>query len=241
MKITTYAYTNQGGRHHNEDSIRAEQDERRTVLVLADGLGGHGGGERASALAAEAVCGQCFSCQTVDEAALAEFIRQANQTVLDGQSEPGLEEMRTTLVALSLEGEQALWAHVGDSRLYRVSQGEINQLTKDHSVTYRKYLGGEITRMDVYHDDDRSSLLRVLGREPCTPETGSGPLRQGDAFLLCSDGFWEYVYQEEILADCLKSATPEQWAQQMLLRHIRRTPEGNDNFSLITVFVEEEV
>ena len=63
MKITTYAYTNQGGRHHNEDSIRAEQDERRTVLVLADGLGGHGGGERASALAAEAVCSQCFSCQ----------------------------------------------------------------------------------------------------------------------------------------------------------------------------------
>ena len=241
MKITTYAYTNQGGRDHNEDSIRAEQDERRTVLVLADGLGGHGGGERASALAAEAVCGQCFSCQAVDEAALAEFIRQANQTVVDGQSEPGLEEMRTTLVALSLEGEQALWAHVGDSRLYRVSQGEINQLTKDHSVTYRKYLGGEITRMDVYHDDDRSSLLRVLGREPCTPETGSGPLRPGDAFLLCSDGFWEYVYQEEILADCLKSATPEQWAQQMLLRHIRRTPEENDNFSLITDFVEEEV
>lgn len=241
MNMTTYAYTNQGGRDHNEDSIRANWDERRTVLVLADGLGGHGGGERASALAAEAVCTQCLSSQTVDEAALAEMVRQANQAVLEGQREPGLEEMRTTLVALCLEGEQATWAHVGDSRLYRVSQGEITQLTKDHSVTYRKYLGGEITRMDVYHDDDRSSLLRVLGREPCVPETGTDEIRPGDAFLLCSDGFWEYVYQEEILADRLKSALPEQWAQRMLLRHIRRTPEGNDNFSLITVFVEEEV
>lgn len=241
MKITTYAYTNRGGRDYNEDNIRAAENEHRTVLVLADGLGGHGGGERASALAAEEVCAQCLTSPAADEAALAESIRKANQKVLEGQSEPGLEEMRTTLVTLSLEGDQALWAHVGDSRLYRVSQGEITQLTKDHSVTYRKYLGGEITRMDVYHDDDRSSLLRVLGREPCVPETGAGILHPGDAFLLCSDGFWEYVYQEEILADCLKSATPEQWAQMMLLRHIRRTPEGNDNFSLITVFVEEDV
>lgn len=241
MKVTTYAYTNQGGRDHNEDSVRADENERRTILVLADGLGGHGGGERASALAAETVCTQCISGQTMDEAALAESIQKANQKVLEGQGEPGLEEMRTTLVALALEGDQAIWAHVGDSRLYRVSHGEITQLTKDHSVTYRKYLGGEITRMDVYHDDDRSSLLRVLGREPCIPEAGSDVLRSGDAFLLCSDGFWEYVYQEEILADCLKSVTPEQWAHLMLLRHIRRTPEGNDNFSLITVFVEEEV
>lgn len=241
MNITTYAYTNQGGRDHNEDSIRMAENESRTVLVLADGLGGHGGGERASALAAEEVCAQCLSSPAVDEETLAQSIRKANQKVLEGQSEPGLEEMRTTLVALALEGTQALWTHVGDSRLYRVSRGEITQLTKDHSVTYRKYLGGEITRMDVYHDDDRSSLLRVLGREPCTPENGSGVLHPGDAFLLCSDGFWEYVYQEEILADCLKSASPEQWAQLMLLRHIRRTPEGNDNFSLITVFVEEEL
>ena len=103
-----------------------------------------------------------------------------------------------------------------------------------------KYLGGEISYMDIYHDDDRSSLLRALGKQPCKPEANQGTLLPGDAFLLCSDGFWEYVYQEEILADLLKAETPEQWAQTMLLRHIRRTPEGNDNFSLIAVFAEEE-
>ena len=94
--------------------------------------------------------------------------------------------------------------------------------------------------MDVYHDDDRSSLLRVLGKETCSPETGSGTAKPGDAFLLCTDGFWEYVYQEEILADLLKSETPEQWVRFMLLRHIRRTPPGNDNFSVTAVFAEEE-
>ena len=241
MNITTYSYTNRGGRPENEDSICLESRSGRTVLTLADGLGGHGGGEVASALAVNTVCQACLDCPSVDETALVQSIQAANQKILDGQTASGLEEMRTTLVALYLEGEHSLWAHVGDSRLYRLSQGTITQLTRDHSVTYRKYLGGEITRMDVYHDDDRSSLLRVLGRPSCSPETGSAPLQPGAAFLLCSDGFWEYVYQEEILADWLKSETPEQWAQLMLLRHIRRAPKGNDNFSLITVFVEEHL
>ena len=94
--------------------------------------------------------------------------------------------------------------------------------------------------MDVYHDDDRSSLLRVLGKPNAKGDSGEAAVKGGDAFLLCTDGFWEYVYQEEMLVDWLKSAAPEQWAEGMLLRHIRRAPPGNDNFSVITVFVEEE-
>ena len=148
--------------------------------------------------------------------------------------------MRTTAVALKLAEGQAVWGHIGDSRLYRFSNGELAGVTADHSVTYRKFLGGEISYMDVYHDDDRSSLLRVLGKASCQPETGQAELKPGDAFLLCSDGFWEYVYQEEIQADLLKAETPAQWVQLMLLRQIRRTPPGNDNFSVIAVFVEEE-
>ena len=98
----------------------------------------------------------------------------------------------------------------------------------------------EISYMDVYHDDDRASLLRVLGRASCQPEAGEAEVIPGDAFLLCSDGFWEFVYNEEMQADLLKAETPAQWVRLMLLRHIRRTPPGNDNFSAIAVFVEEE-
>ena len=94
--------------------------------------------------------------------------------------------------------------------------------------------------MDVYHDDDRGRLLRVLGKEPCRPEAGRAAVEPGDAFLLCSDGFWEFVYSEEMQADLCRAAAPEDWAESMLLRHIRRTPPENDNFSLITVFAEEE-
>ena len=93
--------------------------------------------------------------------------------------------------------------------------------------------------MDVYHDDDRFQPAAGPGKSGLP----SGNRKQrvcgrGDAFLLCSDGFWEFVYNEEIQADLLKAETPKQWVQLMLLRHIRRTPPGNDNFSVIAVFAD---
>ena len=237
MGLRAYTYTNRGGREHNEDSLRAAAEAG--IFVLADGLGGHRSGEVASALAVETLFAGMAQAEALEEAALLDLFHSANQEILDQQAQPGQEEMRTTAVALRLTDSQAVWAHIGDSRLYRFSGGELAEVTKDHSVTYRKYLGGEISYMDVYHDDDRGRLLRVLGKEPCKPEAGGSPVSPGDAFLLCSDGFWEFVYNEEMQADLCKARTPEEWAELMLLRHIRRTPPGNDNFSLITVFVEE--
>ena len=220
MRVSAYAYTNRGGRDHNEDSLRASAEQG--IFVLADGL----------------FTGMART-EDLDEDGLLRLFQDANDAILRQQAQPGQEEMRTTAAALKLTDGAAVWAHIGDSRLYRFSKGELAGVTADHSVTYRKFLGGEISYMDVYHDDDRSSLLRAMGNPICTPEGGEGPARPGDAFLLCSDGFWEFVYNEEMLVDCLKSRTPEEWARRMLLRHIRRTPPGNDNFSLIAVFVEE--
>ena len=239
MKLTAYHYTNRGGRDHNEDALRAWADGDRGAFVLADGLGGHQCGEVASALAVETLFAGMTAGDAPDEAGLLDLFQAANAGILHQQVQPDREEMRTTAVALSLADGEAVWAYIGDSRLYRFRGGELAEVTKDHSVTYRKYLGGEISYMDIYHDDDRSRLLRVLGKEPCKPEAGRAAAEPGDAFLLCSDGFWEFVYTEEIQADLCKARTPEAWAELMLLRHIRRTPPGSDNFSLITVFVEE--
>lgn len=236
MEIHAYSYTNRGGREHNEDSLRASAEQG--VFVLADGLGGHGRGEVASALAVDTLFTAMTQTGELDGERLLALFQSANEEILRQQAQPDQSEMRTTAVALKLAGDTAVWAHIGDSRLYRFSDGELAEVTQDHSVTYRKFLGGEISYMDVYHDDDRSRLLRVLGKEPCRPEAGSAPVSPGDAFLLCSDGFWEYVYNEEMQADLCKARTPQEWAEEMLLRHIRRTPQGNDNFSLITVFVE---
>ena len=237
MKLRAYAYTNRGGRDHNEDALRASAEDG--VFVLADGLGGHRCGEVASALAVDALFTGMVNSEHLDGDSLAELFRSANEEILRRQAQPGQEEMRTTAVALKIAGDTAVWAHIGDSRLYRFHGGEAAEVTADHSVTYRKFLGGEISYMDIYHDDDRGRLLRVLGKEPCRPEAGGAAAEPGDAFLLCSDGFWEYVYTEEMQADLCKSSSPEAWAESMLLRHIRRTPPENDNFSLIAVFLEE--
>lgn len=239
-KLSFYSYTNKGGRPNNEDSIRGGLENGRGVFVLADGLGGHSLGEVASSIAAETVLDGCFAASQLDGRTMEEQLKEANHQVLKGQELPGQEDMKTTAVALAIEGDMAYWAHVGDSRLYHFSGGELAGVTRDHSVTYMKYLGGEISYMDVYHDDDRASLLRVLGRASCQPEAGEAEVIPGDAFLLCSDGFWEFVYNEEMQADLLKAETPAQWVRLMLLRHIRRTPPGNDNFSAIAVLVEEE-
>lgn len=240
MKLTVYSYTNQGGRGHNEDCLRYCVDDGRGIFVLADGLGGHLSGEVASKIAVDTICNGCAAGQAMDQETLKALLCKANQNILAGQNTAGQETMKTTAVVLYLEGEQVQWAYIGDSRLYHFSDGEVRQLTADHSVTYRKYLGGEISYMDICHDDDRSSLLRVLGKPSCVPETGEMGFKAGDAFLLCSDGFWEFVYNEEMLIDFLAAETPAQWAERMLLRHIRRTPEETDNFSLIAVFAEEE-
>lgn len=233
MKLSAYAYTNKGGRPRNEDSLYCGEAEG--LFVLADGLGGHQSGQVASRTAVETVV---QTCHESEEADLLTAFAAANTEILAQQAVPGQEEMRTTAVALRLGEDQGDWAYIGDSRLYHFSGGKLSSVTRDHSVTYRKYLGGEISYIDVYHDDDRSRLLRVLGRADCKSEGGSWPVSPGDAFLLCSDGFWEFVYNEEMEIDLCKAETPEQWAKLMLLRHIRRTPPGNDNFSLIAIFVE---
>ena len=239
MNISAFSYTNRGGRPHNEDSVRCRTEGGRGVFVVTDGLGGHQSGEVASALAADALLDGCLQAQALGCDGLVDLFRAANEQILTQQAQAGQEDMKTTAAALVLEGTQALRAHIGDSRVYHFSGGELLSVTQDHSVTYKKYLGGEISYMDICHDDDRSSLLRMLGKPTCQPEAAAEPVQAGDAFLLCSDGFWEFVYNEEMLLDLAKAQSPEHWAQLMLLRHIRRIPPGNDNFSLITVFVEE--
>lgn len=239
MRISAFSYTNRGGRDHNEDSVRCRLEGQRGVFVVADGLGGHQCGEVASALAADTLLDGCLRTETLDTDTLTTLFRDANAKILEQQSQPGQEGMKTTAALLCLEGDRVLRAHIGDSRVYHFSGGALVSVTGDHSVTYKKYLGGEISYMDVYHDDDRSSLLRTLGKPACQPEAEAETAASGDAFVLCSDGFWEFVYNEEMLLDLAKAASPQHWAELMLLRHIRRTPPGNDNFSLITVFVEE--
>ena len=240
MRLDVSVYTNRGGREINEDSVRWGVRDGSGFFTVADGLGGCGSGEVSSDLAAHALlkAWEDNSVKPQERAAwLEEAIRAADRLLVGEQKRRG-SGMKTTVAALSIDGAHAAWAHVGDTRVYRLTDGRIERLTCDHSVSYKKYQSGEISRNGVNFDEDRPSLLRVLGDpKGCRPESGSlEAILPGDAFLLCSGGFWEYLYDEELLIDFLQSDTPGQWAERMLVRALPRFRPGHDNLTLLAVF-----
>lgn len=243
MKLTAYACSHKGGRVKNEDAVAYHVGEDFGVFVAADGLGGHPGGDIASRTVADALLSeltalerQPFSAGVLDGA-----FGRVNQLLMQQQQNPGPCAMMTTAVALVIAQGTAMWGHVGDSRLYHISGGNVT-VTRDHSVSYKKYLSGEITLNQINSDEDRCSLLGAMGsRSRSRPEILPAPraLLAGDAFLLCTDGLWETLSLEEITGDLARSETPEEWAGLLLARHDGRAEPDCDNFSLITVFAED--
>ncbi len=240
MNLKIHTYTNKGGKSNNEDYLDYFYDDGKGCFILADGLGGHGHGEVASKLIVEAFLSEYKLDCSVDTESMHHAYEKANSLLLENQRSMNYLNMKTTAVLLRISEDKAIWGHIGDTRLYYISNNELCTVTKDHSVTYKKYLAGEILYSQINQDEDRSSLLNVLGKDTCAPEIIPIPqdIKSGDAFLLCTDGFWEYLNDDEILIDFVKSETPKQWSENMLLRHVKRTKPTNDNFSLIAIMVE---
>ena len=241
MKLNCFVYTNQGGRGHNEDAVGEKKLTDGGLYVLADGLGGHKNGE----IASECVVHTILNAPDPEaEEDIREWFQKqfdmVNENICSLQKEYR-SNMHSTAVVLRIDGEHSNWAHLGDSRLYYLHRGRILSITEDHSVAYKKYKAGEITRAQINTDEDQSSLLRTLGkRYGCVAECecAEDGLESGDGFLLCSDGVWEYLFDDEVLIDFLKAVDARQWGELLLMRVIERIQPGNDNLSLITVCVE---
>ena len=151
-------------------------------------------------------------------------------------------EMKTTLVVLLLNHGRAMWAHIGDSRLYHFSGGKLIEQTFDHSVSQMAVLRGEIKQEDIRGHVDRSRLLRAIGREDTIKIDISEIIDLGDgehAFLLCTDGFWEYVTEQEMEKDLKRSSSPREWLDRMVKRLNKRTKnKNNDNNTAVAVMYE---
>ena len=226
--LQTASYTDIGGRPANEDTTRqARLDGDRLCLVVADGLGGHGGGALASAAAADAIC-QAWGGEA-DADGLRELVLLGHRAVTAIQTPECA--MKSTVVALELEGNRAVWAHVGDSRLYHFQNGKLTFQTRDHSASQLAVFMGEITVDQIRFHEDRNRVLRALGQDdPPTVETRETDLDPGKhAFLLCSDGFWEYVLEKEMEEDLAAASGPLDWLARMRKRLTDRVPPDNDN------------
>jgi serine/threonine protein phosphatase PrpC len=243
MPFTTDRITRAGGRQQNEDACGDLLLGDVGCWVVADGLGGHRGGETASSLAVQAVLASFRANPQLAVAALQAHMEAAQQAVLRVQKEqPGLAGMRTTIVVLIADSRHALWAHVGDSRLYCLDAGRIAFCTKDHSVVQAMVNAGELSPRQARHDENRNRLLRSLGNsndnvradfldEPRT-------LYKGTAFLLCTDGFWENVLDTEMEIDLAKAENPRDWLGKMESRLLERMTDESDNYSALAVFFD---
>ena len=243
MRFITKPLTHRGGRNQNEDFCDYYAVEDGGCWVVADGLGGHFGGKIASETAGTAFI-ESFAGNSwpLAQDALCRHLRAAHEAVLRRQQvDSRLAGMRTTLVALISDGSSALWAHIGDSRLYGFRGEKIVVATKDHSVPQAMVDAGEIPPEAIRHHEDRNRLLRDLGGEkgirPAIPQA-PWKLQDGDKFLLCTDGFWEYITETAMEAELAKSDAPGQWIENMERRIQKSAPDDHDNYTAIAIFVE---
>lgn len=234
-------YCDIGGREKNEDYVLEINTGNAGLFVVADGLGGHGNGEKASACVAETMKAFYIEHTDITEENINLMFNMAQEKVLELASVPELSGMRSTAVALVICDNKAIWGHVGDSRLYYMKKNKIISITPDHSLAYLSYLNKDIKYDEIKDSPDQNCLLRSIGsKERFKPEISLiNSIEKGDAFLLCSDGFWEYISTKEVLVARKKSATASRWLAKMLriIQSNGASVSLRDNVSAITVIV----
>ena len=239
--ITYTVFTDRGGREVNEDSARVFEKDGKKCLVLCDGLGGHGKGEVASALVVEAV-GQIFnSAQKIDEDFLRSAFQLSQEALIDEQiRQDAKTDMKTTAVAMYIDGNKVQWGHVGDSRLYAFAKNKVKLRTLDHSVPQMLVFAREIKEKQIRNHPYRNRLLRVMGIEwekPMYELAEQTQLEKYQAFLLCSDGFWELIDEKQMCKLLKNSSTVEEWMQAMV-EVIKQNGIGKnmDNYTAIALW-----
>lgn len=239
MKISTAYLSEQGGREKNDDTVCVIKEQNKMCVFVGDGLGGYDGGKIASMKAAETIMDFRKQHDLLDEtnmqtaAALADKMVKKQQLIRKGN-------MKTTIVALEISETKARWMHVGDSRLYHFKNGKLIEQTMDHSVSQVSVLMGEITQEEIRFHEDRNRVLRALGSDNAKPDISKLTEITGEkeAFLICTDGFWEYVYEKEMEKTLGNAETPEEWLEQMKVILEDRVSDGNDNYTAAAVFCE---
>jgi PPM family protein phosphatase len=231
-------------RTNNQDSgkiVRSTNGNsavRGLLVIVADGMGGHKAGEVASQTAVDTIAEVYQRAKGTPGEALDEAFQEANRAILRQATEnQEMSGMGTTCTALAIVGHEAWAAHVGDSRLYLVRGESIYQLSEDHTAIQEMVRQGLLSAEEAEHHEDRNVLLRAMGTKPeltimCWPEPMD--VRQGDAFLLCSDGLHDLVTDAEMLT-VMRGATPEHACRKLILMAKERG--GYDNITVAAVAI----
>ncbi len=231
-------------REHNEDAHDALVTEWGRLLLVCDGMGGHEAGEVASAVALSSLRRDLQARDLSDPAeALRASLLDANEAVLDASEESGHNSMGTTAVVGLVQGEQIWFGWVGDSRIYHFRQGELLHRSIDHTHVQRLVDAGVLTEEEARHHPDGNVLVQALGggrgNQPDLTPGVMGPflLQRGDVVLLCSDGLYDLIEDEEMIPLIAGLPLPE--ALERLVGEANRRG-GHDNITVVMLIAGQD-
>ena len=236
-------------RSHNEDSIAA--DAEIGLAVLADGMGGYNAGEVASGIAVELIrteMKKSLAGKRPDELngsnaeqLIAEHAVRANAAIYHAaQTQPQYSGMGTTLVVALWHDNHMSVGHIGDSRLYRLRGGALEQVTRDHSLLQEQIDSGMITKEQARHSQNKNLVTRAVGIDPeVEPEIHTYPVQAGDIYVLCSDGLNDMVTDEDIELTLASLQANLPLAAQQLVQQACDNG-GRDNVSVILVRIVKD-
>ncbi len=247
MRLDFSEICSRGGRPSNQDSACGRSDGGKACFVVCDGLGAYSGSGIASEICAREMCAGFMERGSATAESVAAITEDTHRRIIEEKyNSDGMDNACTTFAGVFTDGIRTVVAHIGDSRVYLIRGGAIRFCTADHSVAQLDVTGGRISRRDLRFHRDQNKLTRVLGGKRYLPpdvRVFEEAPRAGDAFLLCTDGFWEYVEESEMEeALALEGADGGDMLRFMENRLISRAPADNDNYTalLVRALTEEE-
>lgn len=225
-------YSDVGGRKNNEDSYIAKQIGDSYLFIVADGLGGHDDGEIASQTVIESIKEQFLSDNSAD---IFKVIDLANKIVLEKQI-ANSSKMKSTVALAYITPHKTYFAHVGDTRIYAFKDNSIVFQSVDHSAAQLAVNIGEIPLEKIREHPDRNILVRAVGAtDAVKADVAEFNNVDYDSILLCSDGFWEYVLESDMLNSKNGALTADKWLYKMRLAQLKNAPSNCDNNTAIAV------
>ena len=240
-------------RGHNEDCVESRPE--LGIVVLADGMGGYNAGEVASGMATSLIAAGLSQHWTKDvlkkldrdgakalsQTILQTQVKQANTAIFDAaQKDPQCAGMGTTLVACMFYDNFLTVGHIGDSRLYRMRNDALEQVTRDHSLLQEQIDSGLITKEDARSSHNKNLVTRAVGIDPdVETEIHSHDVMEGDIFLLCSDGLNDMIEDDEIQMTLIALRSNLELTAQQLVQ-AANDAGGRDNVSVMLVRVMKD-
>jgi serine/threonine protein phosphatase PrpC len=238
-----------GDRQSNQDAKANARQGGLACFVISDGAGGHKGGEVASSLVVKAIIDSFLQELSFGVRALQFYVSQAlAQVALSKKSNPPLADMSATMAAVLIDNDNrcALWAHLGDTRIYFFRDKKINRVTRDHSLVQQFVDAGYCPPEALRTHPQRSVLYAAIGTDGETPPEVTRDvisLQEGDAFLLCTDGFWEWITEIEMEQTLRRAITVDDWLRRMRLiveNNGSKSPKFRDNYTAQALWFSDQ-